>query len=96
MLRALYRHPDAGAFWEARCDPAAREVGFEPIQNWPSCCFHAKGKLFPVVYVDLQVYVDDFKMAGPQVNMSRGWKLIQSRINLGNLALARLVSWMPA
>ena len=34
----------------------------------------------------LVVYVDDFKMPGPQVNMARGWKLTQARLNLGDLA----------
>ena len=29
-------------------------------------------------------------MSGPQVNMARGWKLIQSRLNLGDLAPASL------
>ena len=57
-----------------------REVGFAPIANWPSCYFHAKLKLL------LVVYVDDLKMPGPQVNMAGGWKLTQSRLNLGDPA----------
>ena len=46
LLRALCGHPDAGTFLEARCDKAAREVGFEPIKNWPSCYHHGKLQLF--------------------------------------------------
>ena len=84
LLRALCGHPGAGAFWETRCDKAAREVGFAPIANWPSCYFHAKLKLL------LAAYVDDFKMSGPQVSMARGWKLTQSRLNLGDPAPSSL------
>ena len=84
LLRALYGHPDAETYWEVHCDKAVREVGFEPIQNWPSCYFHAKLKLF------LVVCVDDFKLAGPSVNISTGWKLTHSRISLGDLAPANL------
>ena len=36
------------------------------------------------------MYVDDFKMSGPQVNMARGWKLTQSRLNLGDPAPSNL------
>ena len=46
--------------------------------------FGTHSKLF------LVVYVDDFKMSGPQVNMARGWKLIQSRLNLGDPAPSSL------
>ena len=35
---------------------------------------HPKLKLY------LIVYVDDFKMAGPRVSLSEGWKLIRSGI----------------
>ena len=78
MLRALYGHPHTGTFWETQCDKAACEVGFVPIANWPSCYVHAKLKLF------LVVYVDGFKISGPQVNMARGWKLTQPRLNFGD------------
>ena len=62
----MYGHPDAGTFWETHCDKAVRDAGLAPTANWPSCYFHAKLKLF------LVVYVDDFKMPGPQVSMARG------------------------
>ena len=65
----MHGHPDAGTFWETHCDKAAREVGFAPVANWPSCYFHTKLTLF------LVVYVDDFKMSGPQVNMAMGMEI---------------------
>ena len=43
------------------CDESVRAVGFEPIgEEWPSVYIHEKLQLV------LVVYVDDFKMAGPQ------------------------------
>ena len=38
--------------------------------------FHPELKLL------LVVYVDDFKMAGPIESMSKGWKLIASKIDM--------------
>ena len=58
LRKALYGHPDAGTFWEQHCDESVRAVGFEPI--------HEKLQLV------LVVYVDDFKMAGPQKNLAQG------------------------
>jgi len=69
LLRALYGHPDAGAFWEEHCDTAVRGVGFDPIPNWPSCYFNKTLKLF------LVVYVDDFKMSGPRKKHEEGMGL---------------------
>ena len=61
VRKALYGHPDAGTFWEQRCDESVRAVGFEPIgEEWPSVYIHEKLQLV------LVVCVDDFKMAGPK------------------------------
>ena len=47
-------------------------MGFAPVgEDWPSCYFHHKLKLF------LVIYVDDFKMAEPKSNLSSGWSLLQ-------------------
>ena len=47
-------------------------VGFAPVgEEWPSCYFHHSLRLF------LVIYVDDFKMAGPKVNLASGWSLLQ-------------------
>ena len=31
MERALYGHPDAGGYWEQRCDTILRGKGFQPV-----------------------------------------------------------------
>ena len=46
------------------------------MEGFPSCYYHPSLELF------LVVYVDDFKMAGPQKNMKEGWKLIRKGIQL--------------
>ena len=48
LRKALYGHPDAGTFWEQRCDESVRAVGFEPIgEEWPSVYIHEKLQLVP-------------------------------------------------
>ena len=71
LRKALYGHPDAGTCWERYCDRCVLSQGFEPIPDWPSCYFHPKYKLF------LMVYVDDFKLAGPEEHLEKGWDLIR-------------------
>ena len=71
---ALYGHPDSGTYWEQHCEKHLFSQGFERIENWRSCFWHPKLKLF------LVVYVDDFKMAGPKSNLAEGWALIRSKI----------------
>ena len=69
---ALYGHPDAGGFWEQHCEAHVLSKGFTPIPSWRSCYFHRELKLF------LIVYVDDFKMSGPEENLKKGWDPILS------------------
>jgi len=76
LVLALYGHPDSGGYWEKHCEKHLRSVGFTPIADWRSVFFHDKLKLL------LAVYVDDFKMAGPKVNMKQGWDLIQAGIKM--------------
>ena len=76
LEKALYGHPDAGTIWEAHCDRCLRQVGFEPIPTWQSCYYHKELSL------TLSVYVDDFKLAGPQGNLDQGWKLIRKFVNM--------------
>ena len=71
---ALYGHPDAGKFWEEKCDERCREVGFEPIPDWPSCYYHAGWKIVMIVYVD------DFKMAGPKQNLPKAWSALRGEV----------------
>ena len=54
-----------------------RAVGFEPIgEEWPSVYIHEKLQLV------LVVYVDDFKMAGPQKNLAQGWSMLRTRLKI--------------
>lgn len=76
LKKALYGHPDSGTFWERHCDAALRAGGFTPIESWQSCYWHDDLKLV------LVVYVDDFKLAVPETNLARGWKLTRERLSL--------------
>ena len=78
LRKALYGHPDAGTFCEQHhCDESVRAVGFEPIgEEWPSVYIHEKLQLV------LVVYVDDFKMAGPQKNLAQGWSMLRTRLKI--------------
>ena len=75
--KALYGHPDAGTFWEEKCDQHVRKVGFEPVgEEWPSCYVHKKMNLF------LVIYVDDFKLSGPIKYLPQGWKLLRQGLSI--------------
>ena len=74
LVKALYGHPDSGTFWERHCDRELTKAGFTPIENWPSCYWH---KTYNCL---LTVYVDDFKLAGPEQNMETVWQSIRERI----------------
>lgn len=76
LRKALYGHADSGGYWERHCDAGRRKGGFNPIPHWPSMYHHAKLDL------SLMVYVDDFKMAGSAANLSKGWKLIASQLDI--------------
>jgi len=71
---ALYGHPDSGGHWERHCTEHLVSVGFQELPNWRSCFWHPELKLF------LVVYVDEFKLSGPEENLQRGWQLIRSGI----------------
>lgn len=46
LLRALYVHPDAGTFWEHHCDDViVKQIGFEPVETCPPCCYHSQWQL---------------------------------------------------
>lgn len=76
MKRALYGHPDSGGHWENHCDKQLREIGYEPIEGWGSCYWNALDELF------LVVYVDDFKLAGPEEKLAGAWAKNKSKIML--------------
>ena len=73
---ALYGHPDSGGYWEKHCEEQLRKVGFFPVPLWGSMFYH------PGLQLLLMVYVDDFKMAGSQHNLERGWKLMREHISM--------------
>ena len=74
LVKALHGHPDAGTFWEQRCDESVRAMGFEPVcEQWPSVYTHHELQLV------LVVYVDDFKLAGPKNNLNKGWELLREK-----------------
>ena len=52
-------------------------AGFRPVhETWPSCYFHKDLGLF------LVVYVDDFKLSGPQKHLKQGWRLLRRYLNI--------------
>merc|ERR1711884_507298 len=63
LVLSLYGHPDAGGYWERHCDTVLQSKGWAPIPGWRSCYWHAKCRSY------LVVYVDDFKMAGPELSL---------------------------
>jgi len=55
LVLALYGHPDAGGFWEERCDTIVKGCGWTKT-CWKSLFYHAATKSV------LIIYVDDFRM----------------------------------
>jgi hypothetical protein len=76
LLRALYGHPDSGTMWDKHCHKRLLNNGFVPITSWPSCYFNSSLSLM------LTVYVDDFKLAGPKENLTRGWELVTGGLDV--------------
>mgnify|MGYP007023072079 CR=1 FL=1 len=72
----MYGHPDAGGWWERHADEKARIEGFVPIENWPSVYWHDG------LEVVLIIYVDDFKLSGPEDKLQLGWDLISKGLNI--------------
>jgi hypothetical protein len=78
MTAALYGHPDSVSFWEQHCNEQVSQVGFHGFgAEWPFVLYHAELKLL------LTIYVDDFKLAGPEQNLSKSWDLLRQRIDIG-------------
>ena len=74
----LYGHPDSGGIWEKHCEDQLRTVGWVAVlpEIWQSIFYH------PELDLLLVIYVDDFKMAGPTNNLAKGWKTIESVIDM--------------
>ena len=75
---ALYGHPDSGGLWERHCQQELEKVGWTAVlpEIWQSVFYHAELDLL------LVIYVDDFKMAGPEGNLDKGWETINSVIDM--------------
>ena len=76
LQRALYGHPDSGTCWETWCNEKMADLGFQPVQGWPSVFTHPKLKILA------SIYVDDFKLAGPVRAVAEGWRMIAEVIDL--------------
>jgi len=67
LEQALYGHSASGAYWEKQCEKDLKAIGFEPLADeWKSTFWHPRLKL------SLIVYVDDFKLAGPDAARAEG------------------------
>ncbi|CAE7357742.1 GIP, partial [Symbiodinium pilosum] len=75
---ALYGHPDSRGLWERHCQQELEKVGWTAVlpEIWQSVFYHAELDLL------LVIYVDDFKMAGPEGNLDKGWETINSVIDM--------------
>ena len=51
-------------------------TSFPVGEEWPSMYFHKKLKLL------LVIYVDDLKLAGPEENLTKGWEMLRSKLNI--------------
>ena len=78
LRMALCGHTDSVTMWELKCDEDVKSVGFRPLgAEWPSVYFHSELSLL------LVIYVDDFKLAGPDKNIAKGWALLRSKLSIG-------------
>lgn len=76
---APYGHPLSGAFWEKQCTDKLRSIGVAPVNSLESSLTHCN------LRVILSVYVDDFKMFGPEANMKKAWSLTRGVIAINEL-----------
>jgi hypothetical protein len=73
---ALYGHPDSGGHWEKLCEKVLLGLGWVKVAktSWRSVFWHTKQKCF------LVVYVDDFRMAGPDKAVKALFKEIAEQL----------------
>ena len=78
LMLALYGHPDSGGIWENHCASQLEGNGWVQVlpEIWQRIFYH------PDLELLLVIYVDDFKMAGPQGNLKKGWANISSVIDM--------------
>ena len=75
---ALYGHPDSGGLWKRHCQQELEKVGWTAVlpEIRQSVIYHAELDLL------LVIYVDNFKMAGPEGNLDKGCETINSLIDM--------------
>jgi hypothetical protein len=75
LEKALYGRPDAGGYWEQHCDSHLRDCGFLPVAAEDKAW---RGYWNPSLSCYAIVYVDDFKISGPEKNAKKAWELIRA------------------
>ena len=70
LYKALEGHPKSGWYWERHCHSKIKLVGFEKIPGWENLFVHRKWLVL------INVYVDDFKLAG-RGPMAHVWKALR-------------------
>ena len=80
LVRALYGHPESGGHWEAFAHAFLIKEGWTLVEPnaWRSVYYHAK------LETSMILYVDDFRLSGPEVNMPAAWKTIQRRVSISD------------
>ena len=66
LILALYGHPDAGAYWEQRCESVMASKGWSKT-CWKSMFWHKATMSLMIIYVD------DFRMVATPKHTPRLW-----------------------
>ena len=66
----------SGVFWGRLVESRPQEAGWEAVSGWG--CFYTH----PALGLILSGYVDDFKMAGREGNLAKGWATITKHLRL--------------
>ena len=90
LLRTLYGHPDALGYGERHCDGHVVKCSVKRIEDWDSCFWHPDVKLFLVIYVDY------FKLNGPESKLEPMWEKIREGLEIGRSKGNDLISGLPS
>ena len=75
LHKALYGHPNAGAYCESECHDRVTSIGYVAIPEWPSVFWHPARRMLLVVYVD-------YKLARQAIHHDIAWAEIRARIDI--------------
>ena len=59
-----------GGYWERHCERGVKKAGFEPVgecAEWRSVYFNKETRVLCIIYVD------EFKLAGPEAAVAQAW-----------------------